>query len=193
MKKMKKNRRELSEKEREYEKIKLMLLREKMATKKVGQSIGSQTRITYRQSEVKQIVSYLSRLDPSQQEHILKLADSSLIDKLPKEMKQRALNLRKAFNLPPESNNITNQNSSNNNSRSMHNYTLHDLTSRRNTVRRAHDLLYLPSIDDLRYPDSPESSSEEDNPNINKSDNQYERMNEHPLCIRSSDLEEKNW
>jgi len=75
----------------------------------------------------------------------------------------------------------------------MHNYTLHDLTSRRNTVRRAHDLLYLPSIDDLRYPDSPESSSEEDNPNINKSDNQYERMNEHPLCIRSSDLEEKNW
>lgn len=36
MKKMKKNRRELSEKEREFEKIKLMVLREKMATKRVG-------------------------------------------------------------------------------------------------------------------------------------------------------------
>lgn len=77
-------------------------------------------------------------------------------------MKNRALNLRKEFNHPPESNNITNNNSSNNNSRSMQNYTLHDLTSRRNNVRRAHELLYLPSIDDLGYPDSPGSSSEED-------------------------------
>lgn len=46
--------------------------------------------------------------------------------------------------------------------------TLNDLSCRRNTSRRTHDLLYLPSIDDLAYTESGEDSLNSGNSFVNE-------------------------
>ncbi|EAS06148.2 HECT domain ubiquitin transferase (macronuclear) [Tetrahymena thermophila SB210] len=144
----------LSPEQQTHQKLKLMLQRESMALKSLIQSSDFQSRINYRKQDIKKIVSFLKNLDAQTQEGILKMADNNLVEKLPKEMRQRALNLRRQYNQISNKDTLKVYNSSSQN----------DLF--RNNNRRMYDLVYLPSLDDLVYADSDEESDDNNESNL---------------------------
>ncbi|KAL4482579.1 hypothetical protein ABPG72_005822 [Tetrahymena utriculariae] len=141
----------LSPEQQIHQKLKLMLQRESMALKSLIQSSDFQSRINYRKQDIKKIVSFLKNLDAQTQEGILKMADNNLVEKLPKEMRQRAINLRRQYNQIQNKDTLKAFNSSSQN----------DLF--RNSNRRMYDLVYQPSLDDLMYTGSDEESDDNNN------------------------------